>query len=153
MPRTVVESLLGATIAISATLPDTYDAAGYQSTDLVFTAIGEVETLGAHGVTSAVTEFTPIDTGVVAKVKGSKNYGNMSMSLGDLPGDAGQVLLKAASESRNHYSFKVTYPDGAVHYIDALVSKFEVQDGSVNDVRKVACELAVCKQPVEVAAP
>lgn len=150
MSREVVESLAGATLGITATLPDTYDQAGYESTDLVFTSVGEIEDYGNHGVSAAITEFTPVDTAVTAKVKGSKNYGNMSLMIGHKPADAGQVILKAASESNNHYSVKITYPDGEVHYLDVLVSKYENQDGAVNNVQKAAVDLAICRKPIEV---
>jgi len=151
--RTVINSTAGATLAISATIPATYDAAGYGATTITYTAIGEVETFGNHGVTAAVTEFTPIDTSVVAKVKGSKNYGTMSTMLGYIPGNAGQVLLKAASESNAHYSLKITYQDTSIHYLDVLVSKYENQDGTVNDVQKLSVDFAICRAPVIVAQP
>jgi hypothetical protein len=148
--RTVVEALSGATIAISATLPDTYDAAGYQSTDIVYTAIGEAENYGNHGMTATIIEFTPVDTAVVAKVKGSKNYGTMSMMFGHLPGNAGQVILAAAAESNAHYSVKIAYQDGEVHYLDVLVAKYENQDGDVNTVQRMAVDLAICRKPIVV---
>lgn len=149
--RTVINSAAGATLAISASLPATYDAAGYAATTITYTAVGEVENFGQHGVTATVTEFTPIDTSVVAKVKGSKNYGTKSMTLGSIPGNAGQVILKAASESTARYSVKITYPDTSIHYLDVLVSKYEQVDGAVNDIQKITCDLAVCRAPVIVA--
>lgn len=148
----------GATFAISATLPATYDAAGYGATAMVYTACGDVENFGNHGVTATITEFTPVGTAIVAKVKGSKNYGTMSMMLADIPAEAGRVLLEAAAESTAHYSVKITYPlgdgeaTGAIHYLDVLVAKKENQDGAVNDVRKLAVDLAICRKPVVVAA-
>lgn len=150
--RTVVGALSSATLAISATLPATYDAAGYGATGVVFTAIGEIENFGNHGVTATITEFTPIDTAVVAKVKGSKNYGTMSLTLGSIPSNAGQVIVAAAAESNNHYSAKLTYPDGEIHYLDVLVAKDEYQDGAVNDVMKRSVDFAICRKPVVVAA-
>lgn len=152
MTRTVVETNAGATLAISATLPDTYDAVGYQSTDIVFTAVGQIENHGSHGVKGTIVEFTPVDTAVVAKMKGSKNYGTKSLVIGNMPGDGGQVILKAASESNNHYSVKVTFPDGAVHYLDVIVADFEYVQGAANDVEKVNCAIALCRAPVVVAA-
>jgi hypothetical protein len=148
--RTVVEALAGATIALSATIPATYDAAGYGSTDVVWTLLGEVENYGNHGVTAKIIEFTPVDTSVVTKMKGSKNYGTMGMMMGDLPSDAGQILVKAAAESNNHYSARITYNDGTVHYLDVIVAKAEKQDGSVDDVEKLSVEFAICRRPVEV---
>jgi hypothetical protein len=151
--RTIIESLAGATIGISAQLPATFDVAGYDLSSLVFTAIGNVESFGNHGMTAAVTEFTPIDTATVAKVKGSKNYGNMSLVIGNVPGNAGLVLLKTASESNAHYSVEVRYQDNEFHYLDVIVTKYEYVDGSVNDVQKVNVDLAICRQPVIVPQP
>ena len=152
-----VESLTGAVLSISATLPATYDQAGYESTDIVWTAVGEIENFGNHGGTKTITEFTPISTGVVAKIGGSKNYGTMSMMLGNLAGDAGQALLRTAFEANNtHYSVKIVYDDGTAttdetHYLDVLVGKIENQDGAANDVRKLAVDLAICRKPIVVA--
>ena len=149
--RTVVNSTAGATLAISATLPATYDAAGYGATAITYTAVGEVENYGQHGMTAAVTEFTPVDTAVVAKVKGSKNYGTKSLTIGSIPGNAGQIILAAASESNARYSVKITYPDTSIHYLDVLVSKYDQVDGAVNDVQKITCDLAICRKPIIVA--
>jgi len=148
--RTVIESLAGATLAISATLPATYDAAGYGATTITYTAVGEVESFGDQGMTAAVTEFIPVDTKVVAKVKGSKNYGTMSVTLASLPSNAGQDIIETASESNNHYSVKLTYPDASIHYMDVLVSKFTQLGGAVNDVHKISAEFAICRKPVIV---
>lgn len=156
--RTVVQTLSGATLAITATIPDTYDTAGYESTDLVWTPIGEVEDHGNHGVQATIVEFTPVDTAVVAKMKGSKNYGQMDCVLGSVPGNAGQALLLTAAESNNHYSIRITYPTGtgestpAIHYLDVIVASFEYQDGTVDDVQRVNVGLALTRAPVVKAA-
>lgn len=156
--RDTIQSLSGATISLSATRPASFDAAGYQATGIAWTDIGEVDNYGNHGMTATITEFTAVDTAIVQKIKGSKNYGTMSLSMGYVPGDAGQTLLEAAAESSNRYSAKIQYPagdgetTGEVHYLDVLVAKKENQDGSVNDVRKLAADLAICKKPVVVDA-
>jgi len=119
---------------------------------MTYTSIGEVENFGSHGVTSTVTEFTPVDTNTVTKIKGSKNYGTKTLSIGSIPGNVGQVILAAASESTNRYSVKITYPDTSVNYLDVLVSKFEQVDGTSNDVQKLNVDLAICRKPTVVAA-
>jgi hypothetical protein len=153
MARTVVETIAGATLAISANIPVTYDSSGYGGSNVIFTAVGSIENWGNHGVTGTIVEFTPVDTGVVNKMKGSKNYGSIGLVIGSIPGDAGQAILKLAAESTAHYSAKLTYPDGEIHYLDVIVGKFEYQDGAVNDVQKIACDLAVSRAPVIIAAP
>lgn len=149
--RTVVETIAGATLSISASIPASYDAAGYQSTDMIYTAVGEIEDHGTHGVQTTIVEFIPVDTAVVAKMKGSKNYGSKSLTIGCVPGDAGQAILKAASESKNHYSIKIVYPDTVEHYLDVLVKSFEYVDGTVNSVQKVSCVLEVSRAVAIVA--
>ncbi len=150
--HTVPVTSSGATIAISASLPATYDAAGYGATTITYTAIGDVSDHGAHGVTAAITKFTPVDTATVNKVKGSKDYGAKTLKIANIAGDAGQVILKAASESTAHYSVCITYTDTEKHYLDVLVSKYEYNDGSVDSVREINCVLELCRAPVIVAA-
>jgi hypothetical protein len=150
--RTVVEALSGAKLYITAGIPATYDQAGYESTDVTptWTEITEVENFGNHGGSATITEFTPVATATVAKVKGSKNYGKMTCMCGYKPGDAGQVIVRAAFESTAHYSVKVDYQDGEVHYLDVLISKAENQDGAVNDVQKLGFDMDLCRAPVIV---
>lgn len=156
--RTVNQTMSGATLSISAALPATYDAAGYAATGMTYTAVGQVENFGNHGVTKQVTEFTPVADGVVQSYSGSKNYGTKSLTVGYIPGDAGQILMRTASESALRYSVKIAYPLGAgettgeIHYLDVLVTKLENQDGAVGDVRKLMTDLKVCRQPVIVDA-
>lgn len=152
MPRSVVESNTGLQIAISSVIPETFDEAGYESTDLVFTDIGEVETVGPHGVERQIITFTPVDTGVIAKMPGSKDYGSMDVSIGNIPADAGQVIVKASSESNSHYSVKLTYPDGEVHYLDVITYRFRYTGGGANDVDKIDAGFALTRAPVVVAA-
>jgi hypothetical protein len=149
---TTVQSMSGATLALSAALPLTYDAAGYAATTMVYTLIGAIENFGNHGATATITEFTDVATATTTKVKGAKNYGTKSLTLGSIPSDAGQALLDTAMESTNRYSAKLTYPSGAVHYMDVLVAKTEFQDGAVNDIQKRNVDLAICRKPVIVPA-
>lgn len=150
--HTVPVSNSGTTIAVSASLPATYDAAGYSAVGMTYTPIGDVDDHGSHGVSANIVKFTPVDTATVNKAKGTKDYGTKTVRVANVAGDAGQVILKAASESTAHYSFKVTYADGEIHYLDAIVSKYEYNDGTVDNVRTVGCTLEICRAPVIVAA-
>ena len=79
--RTTVESLTGAIYKISATLPATYDAAGYATAMTAAAVIGSVESVTPYGAKRAVTNFTPIN-GAVQKVKGTPDYGVLTL-VGD----------------------------------------------------------------------
>lgn len=155
---TIVQSMTGATLALSAELPATYDAAGYVDTGIDWTVIGEVENFGDHGVERQILTFIAVDDGVVQKLPGSKDYGSMQVVLGNIESDAGQDLLATASESQNRYSVRITYPlrDGestaAKHYLDVIVGSFRFQDGDANAVRRINANMAICRAPVKVAA-
>jgi hypothetical protein len=155
--RITLQTMSGAVLSISASLPATYDAAGYGATGVAFTAVGQIENFGDHGVTANVAKFTPVATAVTTKLKGAKDYGTMNLVLGSLPSDAGQDLIDLAVESNNRYSVKIAYPvgqgesTGEIHYLDVLVTKRVYQDGAVDDIRKLAVDFEVCRAPVIVA--
>jgi hypothetical protein len=149
--HTAVASLTGTTYAISASLPATYDAAGYGATTITYTAIGKVESMTPYGSERNVKEWVPIN-GDVEYTKDTPRYGSGDMVMGDVPADAGQVILKAAEVSPNHYSMKITYADGEVHYLDVLVSSWKLSGGKAGDPLTRTAKLAICKAPVVVAA-
>jgi hypothetical protein len=150
--RTTVASQTDTQYAISAILPTTYDAAGYGATTMVYTTIGKVESATPHGSKRPINVFTPIN-GASEKTKGTPDYGNLDLVFADIPTDAGQVIVKAAEASPNHYSLKITYSDGEVHYLDILVASFEYSGGKAGDTKTVTAQSGVCKAPVVVAAP
>jgi len=137
--------------AISAALPATYDAAGYGSTAMAYTTIAKVQSFMAYGSKRAVNKFSPI-AGAVEKVKGQADYGDGDLVVGDMPNDAGQILLKAADVSPNHYSLKITYSDGEVHYLDVIVAGWMMSAAKEGDVMTRTATLGICKAPVVVAA-
>lgn len=137
--------------AISANLPATYDAAGYAATTITYTEIGRVESFPEFGATREVNKFTPIK-GPVEYSKGSADYGSGPMVVADMPADAGQVIVKNANDSSAHYSMKLTFPDGEVHYLDVLVSGWQLSQASSGEFMKRTATINVCKAPVVVAA-
>lgn len=151
-PRTSITSQTDTIYAISAALPATYDAAGYGATTMAYTVIGKVESCTPHGSKRPITVFTPI-SGPAEKTKGTPDYGNSDLVFGDVPTDGGQVIVKAAEASANHYSLKMTYADGEVHYLDILVASFEYAGGKAGDTKTVTSQMGICKAPVVVAAP
>lgn len=141
----------GTTYSISASLPATYDGAGYAATTITYTAIGKPKVFPQFGAKRAMQEWSPI-SGPVEKGKGVANYGGGQSTWGDVPADAGQVILKAACDSNNHYSMKLTFPDGEVHYLDVLVCSWELSSASNGAPVERLCDIQLCKAPVVVAA-
>lgn len=153
---TVLQTMSGATLGISASLPATYDATGYNA--LTYTSVGHVEDFGEHGGEKQVSQFVAVADSVVQKFPGAINYGSLALMLGCMSSDAGQDVIDAAFASRNRYSVKITYPlrtgevTGEIHYLDVLVVRRTWQDGSVDNVRKLSATFEICRAPVVVAA-
>ena len=149
--HTAVAAHTDATYAISATLPATYDAAGYGATTITYTAIGKVQSFLPYGSKRGVNTFKPI-AGAAEYTKGTPEYGQGDMIVGDVPADAGQVIVKAAEASANHYSLKITYSDNEIHYLDVLVSGWVLSGGSEGAPMLRTGTINICKAPVIVAA-
>lgn len=150
--HTSAASFTDATYAISATLPASYDAVGYGLTSIVYTLIGRVQDFTPYGSKRPVQKFTPI-AGPVEKSKGAPDYGQGDLVCADMPADAGQIILKAAEASQNHYSLKVTYADGEVHYLDVINTSWVLSAAKNAEFMLRTASLEINKAPVVVAAP
>jgi len=136
-----VQTVAGTTIGISAGQPATFNAAGYAP--MTFSKIGEITDGGEHGKTFAEVTHMPIDTRGTQKFKGSYNLGNKTLQLAIDDADPGQIVLKAALESDNDYSFKVEYQDGAIDYFQAKVMSFSKAATSVESIRSATVTLGL----------
>lgn len=134
-----VRTSAGTTIAISASQPATFDAAGYGA--LTFTTIGEVTDLGEFGREYALVTHNPVGNRGTVKRKGSFNEGTMSLSLGLDTDDAGQILAKAASKSDDDYSIEVVLQDGTPYWFQAQVMSFKLGVGSVDQITSATIAL------------
>lgn len=149
--HTAIASFTDTTYSISATLPATYDAAGYGATSTTYTAIGKVESFTPYGSKRSVNTFKPI-SGSAEYTKGTPEYGQGDLVCADVPADAGQVIGKAAEASSAHYSMKVAYPDGEIHYLDVIVSGWVLSPATEGAGMKRTATLNICRAPVIVAA-
>ena len=149
MPE-VLKSGIGAIISIDAAEPATYDEAGFAA--LTYDEIGEAISIGAYGGTAEVLTQTPVKTGIVKKVKGSKNYGSQAVQFGVIT-DAGQTALQAGFDGANSsviHSVKVEYDDGVVRYYTALVTSYEYQEVSSSSFVNASSTLELNNSIVEV---
>lgn len=123
-----VQTVAGAAISISASIPATFNSAGYLA---VFTAspvppvIGQITDAGQHGRVYNVVTHNPIGSRGTQKFKGSFNEGQKVLTVGIDDDDAGQTLAITALNSDNDYSFKVAYQDGSIDYFQAKVIGFQ----------------------------
>lgn len=124
----------GTTIAISASVPATFDVAGYEV--LPMTLIGEVTNIdGQLGRIYNLITHTPLATRGVQKFKGSFNEGSLTLQLAIDRDDAGQDLARAALVSDALYAFKIVEPTGDFVYFQAMVMSFPFTPGSTESIR------------------
>lgn len=150
-PNLAAHSFTNTIYAISATLPATFDAAGYGSTAITYTTIGRVEQFPEFGATREVQKFTPIN-GSVEYAKGTPEFGSGQLIVADIPSDAGQVILRAADASTNQFSIKITYPDNEIHYLSVLVSSWQLAQSQSGQFKKRTATINISRPPVIVAA-
>ena len=141
----------GTAIAISAAVPATQTEAGY--TALTFTEIGGVEKLGPIGANVSKITFQPLK-GALEKHKGPADYGSLSPTMAHDETDAGQVLLRTASEPGNNalYAFKVTYPNGAIRYFQARVFGYQDTAEGAESLVMGATMIEICTPIIKKAA-
>ena len=136
---------VGTHVYVSASKPTLYAATGTGSfASLSYTEIGEVTNLGEFGGSAQVTQHVPLQTGIVAKRKGSIDYGTAALQIGRLAGDAGQAILKAGFDGATAYdvhSFKVVDASGEVSYFTGLIGSFTKVYNDANTVTGVNCNV------------
>lgn len=142
----------GTLIAISASLPATNNAAGYQAIN-DWDEIGEVTDLGEYGRVYELVTHNPLATRATVKRKGSYNDGAVSMQLGRDVEDGGQAALQLALDSDDDHSIRITLQDGTRQYFRAQVMSYTTNVGSVNQITGASVTLEINSEEgiIEVA--
>ena len=138
-----VSTAAGTIISISATTPETFDSAGYTSTDMVYSAIGEITDGGSHGRTYAEITHKPIGSRGVRKYKGSFDIGQKTIQMALDMDDSGQDICRTAALSDADYSFKVAYPNGDADYFQAKVMSFVKSVTNVDSIISATMQLSL----------
>jgi hypothetical protein len=145
------QTAAGSSLALSAMLPSSFDAAGYVA--LTYVEIGQVEKLGSFGASFAKVEFQGLK-GAKQKFKGSADYGALQPSIALDPLDAGQILLQTASddETQKLYSFRVTFQDGSARYFRGRVFGAPETADSADSMLMATPTVEICSKVVKVDA-
>lgn len=142
----------GTTIAVSASDPATFDAAGYGA--LTYTSIDLASEAGEVGPQDNLVTFTPLSDSVVQKAQGSRNYGSQPLNAAySTEGDAGIAILETAHAARNSVSVEMTLPDGAKRYYQAKCMGVREIFGGADTVLGLQTTLEITTEVIKVAAP
>lgn len=113
---------IGTFFAASASTPATEDASGYGAQ--TWTDVGELTDVPEYGPNHDVVTHTPISTGIKQKYHGATDNGSLALPVALDPDDAGQNIMRAALVSKDRISFRVTYADGTIDYVQGKVFSF-----------------------------
>jgi hypothetical protein len=134
-----VQTLVETTISVSASLPATYDAAGYGA--LTFTAVGQVTDWTAGGQVYNVVTSNPIAQRGTDKYKGTFNNGADTITVNRDDDDAGQLIILAALTDDADYAFEVTYQDSTIDYFTGKVVSFDTVAGGADSIVQKTIQL------------
>lgn len=146
-----VDISIGTQLSVVKGAPATNDQSGFEA--LTYTDVAQVESLSEFGGTREVPTFTPLDTGVVAKFAGSKNYGSTTIPIA-YNSNSGQIILEEGFDGSGDgsiHSFKIANDAAGVIYFQGYITGFAYNIGDANTVTmaNVTVELtdAVVKVP------
>lgn len=110
-----------------------------------WTEVGLVETCGEFGDKSSVVTFAAINDARMRKQKGIRDAGDLMLTVGWDPADAGQIALDLAEEDDSAYAFKVVLPDASttIKYFRAFVCTNPINVGGNDNVIKSSYQLAI----------
>lgn len=127
-----VNTSAGTILRISAGVPATFNAAGYQA--LAYTTVGEITDFGEFGREYNLVTHNPVGNRSTQKFKASFNEGALTLQLGLDTDDAGQILCKTALNSDANFAFLLQTQNNDRYYFQAQVMSFKVGVGSVDQI-------------------
>ena len=147
-----IVSSVGTIVSVSTTSPATYDAAGFGA--LTFSACGELAELPSFGAEAALATHTPLATGIVAKRRGSLNYGSVALTMAVSDADTGQTVLQDAAEAAAGtdaaISVKVVLVNGEIQYFTAQVMSYKINVGNADAITMAEVTLEIDNSIIKV---
>lgn len=147
-----IVSSVGTVVSVANASPATYNSSGFAA--LTWAACGELAELPSFGAEAALATHTPLATGVVAKRRGSLNYGSVALTMALSDDDAGQTILQDAAEAAAgtdaQVSVKVELVNGEVQYFTAQVMSYRTNVGNADAITMAEVTLEIDNSIVKV---
>jgi hypothetical protein len=78
---------------------------------LTYTEIKKTQSIGDFGDTANMISFTDLSASRVLKLKGSRDAGELQITVAYVADDPGQIAVIAAEKTKNNYGFKIELND------------------------------------------
>lgn len=121
--------------------------------------VGCVSEIGSFGGEAEVVEFTCLSDGVVRKLKGSKNYGELEITLALDDATEGFGVINDAFDdaSSGVYAFRISYAnkqneDGtdAVRYFTGVVTSVSEEVSGADDTVSISLTISISEKVLKV---
>ncbi|MEO4040345.1 phage tail tube protein [Hoeflea sp. CAU 1731] len=120
----------------------------YEAVD-PWTEVKDLADIGEFGDEANIIEYETIDDARVKKAVGTRNAGDLSVTVARMEDDAGQVAMRAAAKTSNHYDFKMVLSNGEIFYFTGPISSARNQLGGANDVTQTVFTVAISSGVLE----
>jgi hypothetical protein len=145
-----VSTTAGSSLSISSVLPATENAAGFAAVT-PWVKVARVTDLGEIEQSFTPVEFNDLELRDTYTLKGTRNAAELSVEVGRVETDAGQIAVLAAYESDNDYSFKIAHQDGSIFYFLGKVMSISPNFGDVNSITSRSFNIRLNCAVIEVA--
>lgn len=107
--------------------------------------VGLVESIGEFGDKASIVTFAAINDTRMRKQKGTRDAGDLALTVAHDPADTGQIAVEAAEAVSAAYAFKVVLPDsgGTIKYFRAFVASQPLNVGGNDNVVRKTYQLAI----------
>lgn len=126
-------SFVGSTLSIVSGSPATEDQVGYEA--LSWDEVGKVVSIGEVGDNSEDIAFNLLKAGRTTHVNGTKDMGEIPVTIEYDSSDAGQTTVRAANNSNTTHSFKIEDSDGVAYYFQGLVANLRTLERTANQYK------------------
>jgi hypothetical protein len=149
---TGIFSSVGTVVSVSTADPATYDGAGFAA--LTWATCGQLVEVPSFGHEASLATHTPLATGIVAKRRGSVNYGSLALTMAFSDLDTGQAILRTAGEAApgadSSVSVRVVLQNGDIQYFTAQVMSFKTNIGGADAITMSEVQLEIDNRIVKV---
>jgi predicted secreted protein len=145
---TNVNTTAGTKLYISPTLPATDNKAGFDNL-VDFVKVARITNYGEIAQGYTPVEYADVETRDTYTLKGLRVASELSIELGRVRDDAGQIAVKTAMDSDNDYSFKIVTQDNTIFYFVGKVISASLTLGDANSVTSNSVTIRVNNRVIE----
>lgn len=114
-------SFIGSTLAVVASTTTDMDPSDLAA--LTWTgAVGNVQSIGPINDTAEDISFATMSDGRMNHVNGTKDIGDVEVTIAYERADAGLTILEAGNNSNTKHTFRIVDSDGDTYYYEGLIA-------------------------------